>query len=167
MTKITKEQLSKELDDLKDVIEAPNLFLACYFCELRNKVDKEIVSKQAKLQEDKQKLAELNKIWKEIISRIDSFEKQVINCKLKLEKNRNIINYMLTALGGEEAVNLEESKEAFDNEYLNLMRTLFQTNTIVFVNTKEFLDESKRTLIDSKLIVLNDVYVSFRTISKR
>ena len=60
-----KNQVLKEIEELKQNLEFPNLYLANYFFELRNEVDKEILSKQIKLEDDDENKQKLNEIWKE------------------------------------------------------------------------------------------------------
>ncbi len=52
---ITKEKILNDLAKLNTIIELPNLYLSDYFCNLRNKVDRECALKQQELQNDKEK----------------------------------------------------------------------------------------------------------------
>ena len=73
MAESNKQQMLKKLDELQLIVEMPNLFLANYFQELRNKVDIEMFSKQMLHYKDNVMKNEIDKIWKEMISKIDFF----------------------------------------------------------------------------------------------
>ncbi len=89
---MTKEKLLNNLAKLNTIIELPNLYLSDYFCNLRNKVDRECALKQQELQNDKEKKNELDELWKQMISKIDSFEKNCIRKTYDLDVNKIRIN---------------------------------------------------------------------------
>ena len=74
----------QKLEDLQIIVEIPNLYLANYFQELRNNVDIEMFSKQMLHNNDKNEAK--NEIWKEMISKIYSFEKEDFFEKYLLKK---------------------------------------------------------------------------------
>ena len=53
----------------------PKLYVADYFLDLRNKVDKEMFLKQVIHKNDNEIKNELTKIWEELILQINWFEK--------------------------------------------------------------------------------------------
>ena len=69
----------------------PKLYVADYFLDLRNKVDKEMFLKQVIHKNDNEIKNELTKIWEELILQINWFEKQC-NSKDKLQSNSNLID---------------------------------------------------------------------------
>ena len=79
MAETTREQLLKDLDELKEIIESPSLYLESYFADMRNDVDKEFTSKLAHQQDDNQTENELNQLWQVMIEKINSFEQQCIS----------------------------------------------------------------------------------------
>ena len=77
MTETRKQEMLKKLEDLKMIVVIPKLYLANYFQELRNNVDKQMFPKQILHYNDNEEMKnELNQIWVEMISKIDSFEKE-------------------------------------------------------------------------------------------
>lgn len=158
----------KDLEELKNVAELPNLYLADYFNEVRNDMDKEIVSKQMKLHDDDKKVKQLNELWQKMIAEIDQFEKQCIKNKIDLNTNIQRINSIGEMLSNnKEQVDLEQIKETIEKEEISLMQTLFQNKTIYFFNVKDFLEESKRELIDGKLVILNDEAIRKKALKNR
>ena len=56
-------EILNKLDELKQIVELPELYLANHFDELRNEIDKEITSKQMNLVKTEiEKKHELNQI---------------------------------------------------------------------------------------------------------
>ena len=90
---LSKDQLLKQLADLKQIVESPKFYLANYFSDLRNNVDKQIVLNQAKNDANQEKL---QKLWEQMIEKIDLFEKQYINNRLvnivAIKQKLNLIN---------------------------------------------------------------------------
>ena len=60
MDEIKKEELLKQIKDLKQINELPELFIANYFSDLRNKADKEILSKQLNLKAEDEKFKKID-----------------------------------------------------------------------------------------------------------
>ena len=132
MVEIKKHQILKKLEDLKLIVEIPKLYLANYFQELRNSVDKEMFSKQMLHNNDNEMKNELNQIWKEMISKIDSFEKECKN-KDELQSNLNQIEEIRMMLDDQnEATNLKIIEDKIQEEEFNLFKKLFQNKTIIF-----------------------------------
>ncbi len=101
---MTKEKLLNNLVKLNTIIELPNLYLSDYFCNLRNKVDRECALKQQELQNDKEKKNELDELWKQMISKIDSFEKNCIRKTYDLDVNKIRINEIEEILNSEQLI---------------------------------------------------------------
>ena len=108
---------------------------------------------------------ELQEICEKITFKIDSFEKQCINKKRNLEEYRVKFKTIEKILKDEDSINLEMIK-VIENEELRLIQCLLQNKTIFFMNVS-FLEESKRELIDRKLVVLNDEFISKKTFLER
>ena len=158
----------KDLEELKNIAELTNLYLADYFNEVRNDMDKEIVSKQIKLHDDDKKVKQLNELWQKMIAETDQFEKQCIKNKIDLNTNIQRINSIEEMLSNnKEPVDLEQIKETIEKEEISLMQTLFQNKTIYFFNVKDFLEESKRELIDGKLVLLNDETIRKKALKRK
>ena len=136
MDEIKKEELLKQIKDLKQINELPELFIANYFSDLRNKADKEIVSKQINLKVEDEKFKKLNEIWKELISKIDSNEHHYINNKFEI--NIETIKTIETMLNNQQNINMQEIKDAIDNEEYHLLKKLFQNKTIIFFDYNIF-----------------------------
>ena len=157
------EQLLIKTDDLKQIIEIPSLYLSNYFNELRNEVDLECLKKQKQYEERNQEnKTKINEIWKEMITKIDSFEKQCINNTIK--DHQQVINRLesieLMLNNNEFNTNLEEIKETIEREETNCLQELFQNKTIVFIQDDEKIVEFKNNLlINGKLVILNDFFI--------
>ena len=167
MAELIKEELIKDLEELKNNAELPALFLTNYFLEIRKEIDNEIATKQMNLkegddmEENKQKL---NEIWKDLIAKIDSFESQFNKSTFDLKENKERINSIEAILKEDSNDNLNKAKEAIESEEIDLMKLLFQNKTIVFFNV---IHLSLSNLIDYKLIVLNDEFISFIQFKQR
>lgn len=169
MTEITSEQAFKDLEDLKDIAELDSLYLTEYFNGLRNEVDKEITSQLVNLKNDEQKKTELNKIWHDMIARINAFEQECIYTELNLAENKERIQSIEETLYliDKELVGLEKIFETIESEEINLTKQLFQNKSIIFLNTKEFCDDSERNIKDSSLIILNDEAITKNAFKKK
>ena len=167
MAELIKEELIKDFEELKNNAELPALFLTNYFLEIRKEIDNEIATKQMNLkegddmEENKQKL---NEIWKDLIAKIDSFESQFNKSTFDLKENKERINSIEAILKEDSNDNLNKAKEAIESEEIDLMKLLFQNKTIVFFNV---IHLSLSNLIDYKLIVLNDEFISFIQFKQR
>ena len=167
MAELIKEELIKDFEELKNNAELPALFLTNYFLEIRKEIDNEIATKQMNLkegddmEENKQKL---NEIWKDLIAKIDSFESQFNKSTFDLKENKERINSIEAILKEDSNDNLNKAKEAIESEEIDLMKLIFQNKTIVFFNVIHLYISS---LIDYKLIVLNDEFISFIQFKQR
>jgi len=167
MAELIKEELIKDFEELKNNAELPALFLTNYFLEIRKEIDNEIATKQMNLkegddmEENKQKL---NEIWKDLIAKIDSFESQFNKSTFDLKENKERINSIEAILKEDSNDNLNKAKEAIESEEIDLMKLIFQNKTIVFFNV---IHLSISSLIDYKLIVLNDEFISFIQFKQR
>lgn len=168
MIQITREQLLRDLENLKEIVQLPGLYLATYFSDLRNQVDKDIVSNQIRLQNDDDKLPRLNELWCEMIHEIDAFEKQCTQVRHNLNENKVRIDKLETALNESHATySLEQVQETIKKEEFDLLQKLFQNRTVVFVDAKDFLLKFERRLIDGILVTLNDQFISHKSIKNR
>ena len=86
-TEITKEKIFNDLNELKDALEFPNLYMANYFNDLRNDVDKAFAPKQLEFLHDQEKKKQIDNLWKQIIAKIDTFEKNCTIDSCDLEPN--------------------------------------------------------------------------------
>ncbi len=154
-----REQFLKELDDLKQIIELPTLYLANYFSDLRNQVDLEINTQKMLLQNDDKEKQNLNKIWEEMISKIYSFERQYTNKKFEFGYNNEKINAIEDRVKHNEFDGLSEISETIQREENELLKKIFANKTIVFFNVKK---EEKKY----KLIVLNE-FINPKEFKKR
>ena len=144
MAEIKKQQMLQKLEDLKSTIEMPKLYLENYFQELRNNVEKDMNNDN-----------ELNNIRKEMISKIDSFEKECKN-KDELQSNLNRINEIRILLNNQnELSNLEIIEDKIQEEELNLHKKLFQNKTIIF-------EKIYRKAGQRRLIIIDDEYVKWK-----
>ena len=133
MAEIKKQEMLQKLEDLKSIVELPKLYLANYFQELRNKVDIEMVSKQMLHNNHIEMKTELNQIWVEMISKIDSFEKQCTKNIDDLQSNVNRIEEIRITLDNQnEATNLQLIEDKIQEEEFELFKKLFKNRTIIF-----------------------------------
>jgi len=134
---IKRKNLLKSVGELKEIADFPSLYLANYFMTMRNDVDKELVLKQVNILNDEAKKNELNKMWLQIIEKIDSFEK---NCMRKsyddLNENIKRLNEIETKLNTKQSISLKEMEESIRDEETFLLENLFQNKTIFFVKSK-------------------------------
>lgn len=176
--KSRREKISKALENLKILLELPKLYLSNYFSDLRNQVDKEI---SLDLIKEEKKKRQLNKLWKQMIEKIDSFEKQCIKNPIT---NTEAINQKLDSieevLSKQETNNFDEIHQEIIDEEINVLKQLFQNRTIVFVNLNDlcnlhfaFVDKYspcdwsyeattcyiKKNLIQRTLLIINDKFI--------
>ena len=160
-TEITKEKLFNDLNEIKDALEFPDLYLANYFDVLRSDVDKAFVLKQLEFQNDKEKNKQIDELWQQMINIIDTFEKNCTIDSCDLEPNKKRINEIEAILN---TINLGEAQYMIEEEEINLLQDLFQNKSILFIETNMQV-ESK--LIEGSLVILNNTYISKKSIKKR
>ncbi len=148
-----KEKLMSDVEKLKEIALLPNLYLANYFMDLRNDVDKELLPQQLNLENNQEKKQEMNELWKQIIEKIDSFEKQSKRKKINLEEYQKRISEIEKVLNENSDFNLDEVETVIENEELKLLENLFQNKTIVWTN--------------GKLVLLNSDFISRKSLVKR
>jgi len=163
--KITKEGLLNDLDNLKKITELPDLYLANYFEGLRNKVDKEFATKQQELKNDREKKEELDKLWLNMITKIDSFEKNCIRKIYNLDANKIKINELEIKLKNDKFIDLKQTQDEIDKEENNLLQNVFQNKTILFRKHPND-DQSIKKIIDGQLIFLGDEFISQKSIDE-
>ena len=159
---ITREQIADELEQLTHMAELPDLYLANYFSDLRNEVDKSMCS-QTSQQQDQQNRTKLNSMWEKMILKINLFEQQCINDKLNLEEFKKRIDLLQDKLN-DKTVTLEAIHDDIDLEEHKLLQHLFQNKTIIYLNTSNLVNEN---LNSGLLIILNDEFIRFKSIEKR
>ena len=152
MAEIKNQQMLQKLEGLKSIVELPKLYLAYYFQELRNKVDLEMVSKQMLHRNDIEMKNKSNQIWIEMISKIDSFEKQCKN-KDELQSNSNRIDQIRIMLDNQnELTNLVIIEDKILEEEFNLLKKLFQNKTIIFENILSKAGHRRLVIIDDEYV---------------
>ncbi len=162
---ITKEKLLNDLAKLNTIIELPNLYLSDYFCNLRYKVDRECALKQQELQNDKEKKNEIDELWKQMINKIDSFEKNCIRKTYDLDVNKIRINEIEEIVNSEQLIDLKKVQDEIEKEEINLLQNLFQNKSILF--RKHEQDEVQSKIIDGQLIILFDEFIHQRKIDEK
>ena len=163
MVRKTRKQLLKDLEEPKDIIEFPRLYLANYFSELRNEVDKEFIFILMHHHGDEQIKTNLNQSWQKMIEHINSFEEQCINTTVDLTENEERINSIETTLNE----STESIQEMIDIEEYSLMKLLFQNKTIFYLDAKHILKKYKSNTNAGKLIMLDGETISKKTLQKR
>ena len=162
---ITKEKLLTDLDKLNTITDIPILYLSNYFKDLRDRVDIEFAPKQQELQNDKEKKNELDELWKQMISKIDSFEKNCIRKTYDLDVNKIRINEIEEIVNSEQLIDLKKVQDEIEKEEINLLQNLFQNKSILFRKYEK--DEVQSKIIDGQLIVLFDEFISQEIIDER
>jgi len=162
---ITKEKLLTDLDELKKITDIPILYLSNYFKDLRDRVDIEFAPKQQELQYDKEKKKELEELWQQMISKIDSFEKNCIRRIYDLDVKKIRINEIEEILNSEQLIDLKKVQDEIEKEEIDLFQNLFQNKSILFCKYDQ--DEVQSKIIDGQLIVLFDEYICQKTIDER
>jgi len=163
---VTKDKILNDLDKLKGIIELPDLYLADYFDALRNRVDKECATKQLKLQNDKEKKNELDELWQKMITKIDLFERKCIRKIYDLDENKTRITEIEKKLNNEKLIDLKKVQDEIEKEESNLFQKLFQNKSILFRKHSNE-DKPKKKIIDGQLIVLDDEFISQKSIDER
>ena len=153
-TKITKEKLLNDLNKIKDIIELPSFYFSNYFSDLRNDVDKQLAPKQLELQNDKEKMKELNELWQQMIAKIDLFEFNFKRDSYNLKTIKTKINEIEARLNTQERINLNDAEDIIENEQINLLEMLFKKKSILLVTIQ-------------KLVILNDEFISKTSLQKR
>jgi hypothetical protein len=163
---VTKDKILNDLDKLKGIIELPDLYLADYFDALRNRVDKECATKQLKLQNDKEKKNELDELWQKMITKIDLFERKCIRKIYDLDENKTRITEIEKKLNNEKLIDLKKVQDEIEKEESNLFQKLFQNKSILFRKHSNE-DKTEKKIIDGQLIVLDDEFISQKSIDER
>jgi hypothetical protein len=155
------QQIKSELQELKLTCKYQELFFRKYFNSLRSQINTELTQKLLS-QQLAEKKKDLNKLWNQLNEKIDYFESYYLNTKL----TDKFINDLTTKLNSIETLLKSREYCLIDSLILNekekIERNLFQNKTIVFLVVKDYLNGSYRDLIDGKLLILNDVFISPR-----
>ena len=172
----TKNELINELTMLKELCSVcgSQAYLRNYFNDLKNDVEIEILSKQISFSPAQtiifqRKLIELRQ---QLIDRIEAFESK-INAQERDEQvtasivtTREKLNSIFSLIN-ENHSQLDEIEESIQCEETNILKHLFQNKTIAFVNVEQLVGESKREMIDFKLIIVRDEFISNKAIKQR
>jgi len=142
-------QLNSTDDDSKQLLNFPNLYLANYFSELKNSVDKNLALKLIMNEHDSNKKDKLKQIWIQMIEKINKFEAECL---------KNAKNGILPPKSLEIASSFDES----DKDFINQEKLLFLNKTIFLMN-----NESSNALLDIKLIIINDECISSSQLKQR
>lgn len=152
MTELNENNIAKELDHLRSLIECPRLLMSNFFIDLRSKVDLEFV-KEKSIITDNNETVVLNKNWDKIIKRIEAFES---NCFRKLPSNIKVDqNKLKTVESFEKRLLNKESDELRDlicYEAYSIEKNLFQNQTILFLEKTNSL-VSKESISGQLLVV--------------
>ncbi len=158
---IRVQQIRSELQELKLTYKYQELFFRKYFNSLRSQINKELTQKLTS-QQLAEKKKDLNKLWNQLNEKIDYFEGYYLNTIL----TDKFINELTAKLNSIETLLKSHDYCLIDSLILNekekIERNLFQNKTIVFLVVKDYLNGSYRDLIDGKLLILNDVFISPR-----
>jgi hypothetical protein len=158
---IRVQQIRSELQELKLTYKYQELFFRKYFNSLRSQINKELTQKLTS-QQLAEKKKDLNKVWNQLNEKIDHFEGYYLNTIL----TDKFINELTAKLNSIETLLKSHDYCLIDSLILNekekIERNLFQNKTIVFLVVKDYLNGSYRDLIDGKLLILNDVFISPR-----
>ena len=98
-----------------------------------------------------------------MINRIDTFEK---NCTLdfrNFESNKKRINELETILN---TTNLKEAEYMIEAEEIKLLQDLFQNKSIMFIKQSTNRKVNSK-LLEGSLVILNDTYISKKSIEIR
>jgi hypothetical protein len=166
---ITTDQLRRDLETLKKIQHVPNIHLAHFFLDLKNQVEKEIASTQL-VEQDIEKKHELEKMRREIMEKIDTFEKRCSKTqflkfssfKLRTENNLNSIETLLNSSSGKD---LNEIKQSIHTEEINIFKKLFQNKTIAFLKPIKWIEllgvawDNSMTSSIGKLVIVNDALI--------
>ena len=160
MIPLSRVQLLKELDDIRKVCEMPKLYLADYFSELRNQTDMEIVPKHLK-ETNPEKKTKLSNLWQTLIDKIDQYEKKFLSFKdqnvflATLQKIDSLQEILNKSENIKSAKDLNELGEEIFNEKLNILKHLFQNETIALTKIGQ--------INHFQLIIINDEYLDLQT----
>ena len=167
-TELTKKKLLNDLNELKQMLELPYLYLENYFSELRNQLDNEFAPKQQELQNDEEKKKVLNESWEKMIKKIDSYEDNCKRHSYDIEENKTEIYKIEKMLSKQAIIDLREVEEAIKKEEIYLLKSLFQNKAIFFFKSEDYQktnDENK--LVNGQLVILNDEFISKKLLKKR
>ena len=154
-----KDCLLNRLEKLKELCEIPKLYLDNYFLDLRKDVDLEIASKNQSNNQDSISL------WFQMIERINNFEKECLNIDFSPQETiQSLISIQLLMENSNS--NHEEIHKLILNEENNILKKLFRNKTIVFIKISKRQSKIQK-LIDGKLIVINDEFISLKEIKEK
>ena len=174
---LTREVLQVELENLNFLSECPNLYLANHFSDLRARVDIEVATKQ---QTNPEKKEELTEIWQKMIAKIDFYETKYtsIHKKRKTEQTtttKRLEEIKTMLIDHDSNIDLEAIKKEIYNEENNILKHLFENQTIALVQSEDQICQQNNSndsdwtddeeLISLKLIILNDEFLNHKAIN--
>ena len=134
-------------------IEIPKLFISNYFIALKSEIDLFFVKKQGTLND--QEKEDSNRIWKEMIDRIDAFQTECFKTADKhlildsTKQQTELVNSKAVSDNNEELVDL------INEEELRIQKILFSNKSTFFLIKKEWSDKEK-----AQLVIINDECLS-------
>lgn len=151
------DTLIRELDDLRVMLDLPRFYLADFFLDLRNQVDI-VFSKHLNLSNKSQKL------WLEIIDRINEFEKECFKHFKFSSLNEQIKIKLLNDLEciQEDKNKMESALKMISNEKTKISKRLFSNQSILFIHKKKWkwIDTLLGGHLQNQLIILRDDFLS-------
>lgn len=157
------DDLKKEFEDLKLMLDFPKLYLSNYFTNLRNEVDFLFVDKQEK---------KFKTIWSKMTRKIDEFEKDCSSrlsddcfdghLKIQFKSILEKIDVEITNLDPIDSYSkfrADDFKELIIKEKTQLGRVIFSNKSIMLIDKNCPIKELKNRVLDARLIILRDVHI--------
>jgi len=166
MNEIKQDQLLKDLNDLKKIVEFPQHYLTNYFAELKNEVTREINKKKTKLENDHEETEKkLDEIRQKISGKLNLLEKQFINNKITDDEKNQILTRLNSIIGSVLSCDfanriLNQIKHEIETIEGSILKKLFQNKTIIFEDVTNICETEYRQLLDKKLLILNDTFLT-------
>lgn len=165
--------LKEKLNEIKQLIESPQLYLSDFYDNLKTVVDLAFVQKEISVN-DNQVRTDLKNNWLELIQKIETLEKDftkdssfkrkyTTNDELDIMKSR--INYIES--------NLDSDRVDFWIEYAEeqlatLEKTLFKNQTLTFIQPTKSVEalfkKMNKNTTCGKLIIISNGYFSKNSI---
>ena len=167
MFQINRNQKFKsDLLELKQTCHCQEFYLKKYFNGIRSQVGKEL-SHKLMIETKEEKKNEFTQLWNQIVDRVAELEEEFLQFKLSKDFSENTIkqlNSIEAMLKTGDPV-LIEKRIRIEEE--NIQRNIFRDRTIVFLNGKDYLNKSYRELIDCKMLIINDEFISQKSFIER
>lgn len=163
-------ELRQDLDAFLSVYQFPKFYLSNYFSELRNKIDVSFFNKNSQ-ETDYEIKNELNENWIQMIEKINSYERLCTNCQrtnkfdMQTTKETNQeINLIESKLANFKLDSFDEIKELICELNTRIKRIIFQSKTIVFLESQKYLNSFLFRKLNNKtttgiLLFILDEYI--------